>query len=700
MLIKSVVAGIAVALTGLNSLQASEEEPVRVFRQVSPSVVELSSVSGHGTGILLNSSGLVLTNAHVVVSPVPFRARLDVERNGKWQTAEFPNVRILATHPQKDMALVQLDMSAHPGVKVAPATISNAKASPGQSVYAIGNPGAGGMSLTKTITSGLLSGVDREIEMVRYYQISAPINPGNSGGPLTDRNGNVLGMVTLKFQGSENVGFAIPLHDLQLSEFGPPNRRPVNKERAAELMKVSSILLKKFGEFEQRKQLELPPAKMIQFLLVQTYHEAMLNDPGDPKTYYMLGVMLLSAKSHEQAETFLLQALEMDAWAGGGAPYRWMGVTQIRLKHPVDAESVWLEGVAKHPMLAGQIWEDLAIHYRFKSEWKKGAVCAARALFLHHVIKRPGIRPDFLVSLISLCKSKLSPVEVNELDREIREIPAALQKAKAEADKQKLEGKVMLTSAFEKWLESRNRSLGRKRQSDQAGLPTLTNALLPPFVPPGTQLADLAVAIIPKSTVTTSSPQGTPRPAKPTTTSAPTKTESSTESAEKLSGLIDVNRHAVRGEWKLRGDSLVSPRTAKARIEMPATLPQEYDFEFSATRVSGSGELVVGIVREGVQSTVYIDRAGYTSGIDGVKRPLFSKSLLRRSKSVRLKFAVRRDGLTVFANGREAFNSKSSSEFPPTSSQWKVRNEFGAFLGSDSSMVMIREITLKPATGK
>lgn len=102
--IRVVFSGIVVVLASLPSLQAAEEEPVKVFRQVSPSVVELSSVSGHGTGILLNSSGLVLTNAHVVVSPVPFRARLDVEQNGKWQTAEFPNVRILATQPQKDMA--------------------------------------------------------------------------------------------------------------------------------------------------------------------------------------------------------------------------------------------------------------------------------------------------------------------------------------------------------------------------------------------------------------------------------------------------------------------------------------------------------------------------------------------------------------------------------------------------------------------
>ena len=60
----------------------------------------------------------------------------------------------------------------------------------------------------------------------------------------------------------------------------------------------------------------------------------------------------------------------------------------------------------------------------------------------------------------------------------------------------------------------------------------------------------------------------------------------------------------------------------------------------------------------------------------------------------------RRIRVALYADGREAFNSTSQAEFPPTSTDWKVRNEFGAFLGSDSSMVMIRNITLNPATGK
>lgn len=608
-----------VTLVTLSPLFAAEEEPVRVFRQVSPSVVELSSVSGHGTGILLNGSGLVLTNAHVVVSPVPFRGRLEVERNGKWETAEFPNVQVIAMHPEKDMALVQLNLSTQPGVKVSPARILDTKASPGQSVYAIGNPGAGGMNLTKTITSGLLSGVDREIDKVHYYQISAPINPGNSGGPLTDRDGNVLGMVTLKFQGSENVGFAIPLHDLDLSEFGPPNRRPVDEKRAAQLMNLSSDLLKKFGEFEKRKQLDQPQAKMIQFLLVQTYHEAMLNNPSDPKTYYMLGVMLLSAESHEQAEAFLLQALETDAWSGAGAPYRWMGVAQIRMKQPADAETVWLEGVAKHPMDAAQVWEDLAIHYRYRSEWRKAAVCAAKGLFLHHVVKRPGVRPDFLVSLISLCKSKLPADEIAVLDREIRQIPTVLQKARTEAQTQKQEGKVMLTASFEKWLETRNRSLGRQNTSEGPAIPTLTNAVLPSFVTPGTQGQTSVTPVAAKTTATKSVRLTMPVPS--TTTPQPPAAGTSP-----LIEQIDVNRHAVRGQWRFRGEGLVSPRTTHARIELPGDLPQEYDLAFNVTRISGGGELVVGFVREGVQSVAYIDRQTYMCGIDGIRRPLFSKT--------------------------------------------------------------------------
>jgi hypothetical protein len=536
------VAGFVLLLTALPLLVAAEEEPVRVFRQVSRSVVELSSVSGHGTGILLNSSGLVLMNAHVVVSPVPFRGRLDVEKGGKWETDEFPNVRILAMHPEKDMALVQLNMSAHPGVKVSPASISIAKVSPGQSVYAIGNPGAGCMNLTKTITSGLLSGVDREIDKVRYYQIRAPINPGNSGGPLTDRNGNVLGMVTLKFQGSENVGFAIPLHDLDLSEFGPPNRRPINKARVAELLNVSNSLIKKYAEFEKRKQTELPQAKLLQYLLVQTYHEAMLNDPADARLHYLVGLMLTNSKSPEQAEAFLLQSLELNPWIENGAAYRWRGLIQTRQKKDVDAEAVWKEDVAKFPMIAGQIWEDLSILYREREDWKESKRCAARALFLHHM-KRPEIRPDFAKSLIVLCRSKMPASESAAFQLELREIPKKLTATATIAARHQKGATPIITPAFQEWLDPRNRTLGRDRQADQPKTPTLTNSLLPPFVEPGTQVATSPTAVTTNSTPPTTTPAKTSPPA-----SASKPSESATDSSGQLIKLIDVNRHAVKGE--------------------------------------------------------------------------------------------------------------------------------------------------------
>jgi S1-C subfamily serine protease len=189
---------VSVCVLGVVSTAlAQEEEPVKVFAKVAPSVVELTSLMSDGTGIVLTEKGLVLTNAHVVVSPVPFRAKVDIEKNGRLESIEVDS-RTIGVHPVKDMAIVQLDLSGHSGLKLRPAALLKRKASPGQRVYAIGNPGEAGVNLPKTITSGLLSGVDRKIEEVDYYQISAPINPGNSGGPLTDRHGNVTGLVTLE----------------------------------------------------------------------------------------------------------------------------------------------------------------------------------------------------------------------------------------------------------------------------------------------------------------------------------------------------------------------------------------------------------------------------------------------------------------------------------------------------------------------
>ena len=82
--------------------------------------------------------------------------------------------------------------------------------------------GGGGMVLSKTITAGLLSGVDREIDGVKYYQISAAINPGNSGGPLFNAQGQLIGIngrCSFEKRGRVNVGVGYAISINQIKKF-------------------------------------------------------------------------------------------------------------------------------------------------------------------------------------------------------------------------------------------------------------------------------------------------------------------------------------------------------------------------------------------------------------------------------------------------------------------------------------------------
>ena len=175
----------------------AEEEAVRVYKNVQGSVVSLNNAECSGTGIILDAKGTILTNAHLAVSPMPFECSLDVIEAGKKKQITFKKVEVVGFDPRLDLALLRID-PAEQHVTLKPVVINRKKADVGQKIYAIGNPAAGGQILTKTITSGMIGAVDREVDGDPYYQIDAAINPGNSGGPLCDRNGQVLGLITFR----------------------------------------------------------------------------------------------------------------------------------------------------------------------------------------------------------------------------------------------------------------------------------------------------------------------------------------------------------------------------------------------------------------------------------------------------------------------------------------------------------------------
>jgi len=187
-----------------------------LYQQVSPSVVFISAVSiasmhpGErvgtvvGSGVLIDSAGLILTNSHVVFGHRAISITLD---NGYTTPA-----KLLGADPILDVAVLRIPV---PEAGLPKATLGDSDTlQVGEEVIAIGNP----MGLEQTLTRGVISGLDRLLSefplnlMLPLIQTDAAINPGNSGGPLVNRCGEVVGLTSSLLADAKNIGFAIPIN--------------------------------------------------------------------------------------------------------------------------------------------------------------------------------------------------------------------------------------------------------------------------------------------------------------------------------------------------------------------------------------------------------------------------------------------------------------------------------------------------------
>jgi len=165
-----------------------------------------------GSGVIVDPSGYIMTNAHVVEGAQRIRVALPLpsdsghsQPSGKRRVLE---ARLIGVHKETDLALLKIDGSDLPTLPL----MTQQRPRVGQLVFAIGSP----EGLQNSVTMGVVSAVARQPDPTKamtYIQTDAPINPGNSGGPLVDMNGSVIGINTFILSqtgGSEGLGFAIP----------------------------------------------------------------------------------------------------------------------------------------------------------------------------------------------------------------------------------------------------------------------------------------------------------------------------------------------------------------------------------------------------------------------------------------------------------------------------------------------------------
>jgi S1-C subfamily serine protease len=184
-----------------NAVTEAEATVIRVARAMTPTVVSVVQEEGSGSGVIVDKSGVVLTNAHVVGNSRTVQVGLADGRTLQGQ--------VLGRDPTVDVAVVRVNAQNLP---IAPIGDSD-KLEVGQSAIAIGNP----LGLERTVTAGVVSAVNRNprgISLDGLIQTDAAISPGNSGGPLVDSHGRVIGINTavLSGAGASGLGFAIPIN--------------------------------------------------------------------------------------------------------------------------------------------------------------------------------------------------------------------------------------------------------------------------------------------------------------------------------------------------------------------------------------------------------------------------------------------------------------------------------------------------------
>jgi S1-C subfamily serine protease len=212
------------AVIARGDLAQDETSTIALYQTVRPSVVNITTVSrrrdlftrevqeereGSGSGFIWNREGHIVTNAHVLSGGNSVVVTL--ADGSSWKGT------VVGAHPDKDLAVVRISA---PKEQLKPILVGTSEGlQVGQKTFAIGNP----FGLEQTLTSGLISALNREIQSVTrrpiagVIQTDAAINPGNSGGPLLDSAGRLIGVNTAIYSpsgASAGIGFAIPVDEV------------------------------------------------------------------------------------------------------------------------------------------------------------------------------------------------------------------------------------------------------------------------------------------------------------------------------------------------------------------------------------------------------------------------------------------------------------------------------------------------------
>jgi len=236
------LAGTAILLSSLLSAsgvaaQRAESPAARIARDNLPAVVTVVALDSRdqplslGSGFFISRAGVVATNAHVVEGA----SRVLVRWRGQTGSAE----QILNFDPKYDLITLQTSFPSTPTVVLGDSDALTI----GEDIIALGSP----QGLEGTVSTGIVSGI-RDLDGIRFLQITAPISPGSSGGPIFNIRGQVVGIATATMAKGQNLNFALAsnlLRTLPLSaiSFAAARHSPPNTTtNFRELITITKVI--------------------------------------------------------------------------------------------------------------------------------------------------------------------------------------------------------------------------------------------------------------------------------------------------------------------------------------------------------------------------------------------------------------------------------------------------------------------------
>ncbi|MCM1565033.1 MAG: cell wall-binding repeat-containing protein [Dehalobacter sp.] len=247
-----------------------------IFTKVSPSVVYIETYDssgnalGSGSGFIVDSSGKVATNYHVIEGS--YSAKVKTAAGTSYDVQ-----KVLSYNETTDLAILKISGAGLTAVSLGDSSLIET----GDNIYAIGNP----FGLENTLSNGLISTKSRDINGTAYIQISAPISSGSSGGALVDEQGKVIGITAAVYYGGQNLNFAVPINLLR-----PMLSENINKTLPEILPAIYSVFSNMASYIQNAYGTNVIAGQTIKYDIVVTAYQGNTDTSHDGSAFIVFTV--------------------------------------------------------------------------------------------------------------------------------------------------------------------------------------------------------------------------------------------------------------------------------------------------------------------------------------------------------------------------------------------------------------------------